>query len=715
MSLLSLDNNLRMNNNVSYNSNSQHIKSDRATKDRYRWSNSPTAPKTPSNLVKSTKLPSFSSHSQLSGKSEVVVYDRQKLLEFLNERETSLFKTRDEYDEQFENFFSLAKRFHTEKLNNLKLTFKNQILKQQIYFETELLELSKECMRDYECSGESKSNRRMFSSKKSHKSDKFEKEKQMVKLFKSDMKKLLEYMREALINSSDTLIEAYETCHILKTLETIENNFQKQNLNMKQTTSNLLKNSENNNHDQINSIKNKDEDKELTELNKQLSEEQVLFDNYKEEMDELMHTLDDIELQHLQRKDQLTTKAKFFNKLKNKFKFIETKYDKLNKQCSDLKYESYLFKKLHTEKQHISSSNNNNNNVQNCDSNLESNLYTKSSVLSSLSTTLSTSSSSRSSSTSSLSDCVGDITSNEISTTNEINLSESSSTKSSSSSSSSLSNEDISELMTENSENLEEFEELIDSFDPENKTDCDTELPNLSFSDYNRKLCLINDLIDLHKSKMSTKDLLSMSSESELSSTQQHPSLNNFTKANIKYFNLKNEEESDSKLQGLGQVNSIICKRLDQLCSSIDKNLVLYNVKQDSSLNLADVSTDGDRVCIENCNLKSNCDVSDWYITRQIDNMSINKYKFPLGSVIRPGKCLKIKSPFPNDQLDYLFAIKNQQSRKFEYHSSDLKKSFLKIKTQLIAPDGTLKAVNTQDIPQFYQEIFKYANIIKFL
>lgn len=108
-----------------------------------RWS---TVPKTPSNLVKSNKVPSFSTHSPAAaatGSGEMIVYDRQKLMEFLSERETTLFKTRDEYEEQFENFFSLAKRFHTEKLNNLKLVFKNQILKQQIYFETELLELSK--------------------------------------------------------------------------------------------------------------------------------------------------------------------------------------------------------------------------------------------------------------------------------------------------------------------------------------------------------------------------------------------------------------------------------------------------------------------------------------------------------------------------------------------------------------------------------------------
>ena len=133
MSLLHMEKNLI--------NNHRHAKLDRS-KERHRWSGSPTAPKTPSNLVKSTKIPSFSSHAN-SISSDVLIYDRQKLLEFLNERESSLFKTRDEYEEQFENFFVLAKRFHMEKLNNLKLTFKNQILKQQIYFETELLELSK--------------------------------------------------------------------------------------------------------------------------------------------------------------------------------------------------------------------------------------------------------------------------------------------------------------------------------------------------------------------------------------------------------------------------------------------------------------------------------------------------------------------------------------------------------------------------------------------
>lgn len=238
-------------------------------------------------------------------------------------------------------------------------------------------------MRDYELSGNSKTvnSRRMYSSKKQSKIDKYEKEKQIVKLFKSDMKKLLDYMREALINSSETLIEAYETCHILKTLETIENNFQKQHMQMKVTTSNLTRKNPSETADSLELEENKVED--LTELSKQLSEEQVMFDTYKEEMDDLMHTLDDIELQHLQRKDQLTTKTKFFNKLKNKFKFIESKYDKLNKKIADLKYESYIFKRLCEEKRHVSSNSDHQTETENS-ADLECNLYTKqSSVLSS--------------------------------------------------------------------------------------------------------------------------------------------------------------------------------------------------------------------------------------------------------------------------------------------------------------------------------------------
>ena len=112
------------------------------------------------------------------------------------------------------------------------------------------------------------------------------------------------------------------------------------------------------------------------------------------------------------------------------------------------------------------------------------------------------------------------------------------------------------------------------------------------------------------------------------------------------------------------------------------------------------MSTDGDRVCIENCNLKLDHDVSDWYITRQIEDMSIRSYKFPQGSLINAGKCLKVERPFANDQLEYLVAIKSEKKKKKK------KEPCVKIKTRLVSPDGTLKALQTQEIPQFYQEIF---------
>jgi hypothetical protein len=329
---------------------------------------------------------------------------------------------------------------------------------------------------------------------------------------------------------------------------------------------------------------------------------------------------------------------------------------------------------------------------------------------------LSTSSSSRSSSTSSLSDCVGDVISSN--NENETPSSEESSSKSSSSSSSSLSHHDISELLT-GSDNLD-FEEALEAdehsvFETDGKHEgYDEDLPNLTMVDYNRKLCLINELIRLHKSKMSEKDLWSMSSEEAATTAaeQQHPLLSNFTKANIKYFNLKNEEETEVQLEA-----QFICyKELGEISSSLESNLVLYNVKQESSLHLSDVSTDGDRVCVDNCNLKTSQDLSDWFITRQIDDMPVSTYKFPRGSVINAGKCLRIDMPFVNDQLNFLRAIRNQQIKKSEHmHSSDLKKAFLKIKTRLITSDGALKDMHTQEIPQFYHEIFKYANLIKFL
>jgi len=285
----------------------------------------------------------------------------------------------------------------------------------------------------------------------------------------------------------------------------------------------------------------------------------------------------------------------------------------------------------------------------------------------------------------------------------------------------------------------------------------------LSLTDYNRKLSLINDLINLHKSKMSTKDLWSMSSCTATSTTTtsaDSTTATNFIKANIKCFNLKEEEKCfhnnsdhthktdlfDDKLANYTIFDcnndshhsyiSNSCSNSNNISNHFNNNnnestssYTSNRLKQTSSLDLTDCSTDGDRVIVENCNLKSDRDISNWLLTRQIENMSISKYQLPIGSVIKSGKVLKIETPFANDQLDYLIAIKNHQHKQQDYHHHQQqqpqppqqqtirpgKKLCLKIRTKLISPDGTLKAQHIQEIPQFYQDIFKYDSMIQFL
>lgn len=729
-------------------------------------------PKIPSNLVKSS-IPSFSTAAS-SGIQDLMLYDRKQLLEFLAERQDNLLKTRSEYECQFENFFTLSKKFHTEKLTNLKLTFKNQILKQQIYFETEMLDLCREYSRDYETT---KTTSKSVSSQSSgggkpkprHQA-KLDKEKNLVRQFKTDMKILLDYMRESLINSADTLIEAYETCQTLKSLDHIENQFQKQNNQMKSTTSVLIKSlqrvqqlntdstpSTNNNIKQHQDEDDDNDDEESsTKLEKQLTDEQLQFNKYKQEMDELMHTLDDIELQHLQRKDQLSIKNKFCNKLKSKFKFIESKYDMLNKQIASLKYESYVYKELYTEKKRS-----NLNQLDSENNYCEFNSCSKSSAVSS---SMSPSSLSKSSSTSS---SMSDLVTSSTSSTAETNsnhvveeplLPDSSSASTKSSSSSSLCNQDMSELMT-GSAHLDDENSSNNSSGSEDSNEYDNRC-YLSLTDYNRKLSLINDLINLHKSKMSTKDLWSMSSSSTINVTSDSTATN-FIKANIKCFNLREEEKCFNNNNNKNSNNSnnsnnndsnnkktdlfddklsnytIFDCNNDYISSSDSKKIFNNNnnnestsytnnrLKHVSALDLTDCSTDGDRVIVENCNLKSDRDISNWLLTRQIENMAISRYQFPIGSVIKSGKVLKIETPFANDQLDYLIAIKNQhkkqeldqqiQQQQTMRPTISSKKLHIKIRTKLISPDGTLKAVHIQEIPQFYQDIFKYANMIQFL
>ncbi len=105
-----------------------------------------------------------------------------------------------------------------------------------------------------------------------------EQEIMLVRQFKNDMKKLIDYMRESLLNSSDTLIEAYETCQTLKGLEHMENNFQKQNSQMKSTTSVLIKSLERTNNTNNNN-KEEEEEEEGINFEKQNNFEIILLFN----------------------------------------------------------------------------------------------------------------------------------------------------------------------------------------------------------------------------------------------------------------------------------------------------------------------------------------------------------------------------------------------------------------------------------------------------
>ncbi|CAF0729272.1 unnamed protein product [Brachionus calyciflorus] len=490
-----------------------------------------TIPKVPSNLVTS------------SSPKEINSIDRNNLITCLLHAENDLTIAKQDYDEQFTKFLTLAKNFYQEKLKNLRLTFKNQILKQQIYFEQELIDLSKEYIKDFEALAPKTTSRNAA---------KHDKEQHAIKLFKNEMKKLVEYMRESLVNTSDTLMEAFETCEVLKRI----------NLSLN-----------------INSSLCQDSD--------ELDDEKIAIKNFQSEMENLLLVMDEIELQHLERKKILSKKSKFFTKLKSKLKYIEQKYETLRKNITNLKYESFVYKQLWLERQRLFTPNNN---------------------------LIESKTSSHSSSNSSLNE-------NSTSSSSSINC----------------------------------------------NSDFDEELDNLG-EDYNRKLEIINNLIDLHKAKSSSRDLWQVkNSKSILSIDKIEP-------------------------QAL-----IVCEREAE------------NLKREnSSLDLAECSTDGGKVVVENCSLKLDRDISNWFITRQIDDMSVFKYRLPNGSIIKSGKDLKIPTPFQNNELDFLIAIKQKINDNENYAK-------LKIRTKLVSPDGIVKAVHTQEIPQFYHEIFKYASLIQFL
>jgi hypothetical protein len=203
----------------------------------------------------------------------------------------------------------------------------------------------------------------------------------------------------------------------------------------------------------------------------------------------------------------------------------------------------------------------------------------------------------------------------------------------------------------------------------------------MSIKDYNRKLGLINELVNLHKAKSMCKDCFFFRDNSI-----NNPPIANANSANSTMFHL---DELDTEMT----------------CGPIRTS------KLNNSIDLSECSFEGDRVSVENSNLKLDRDVSKWCLTRQIENLStVCKYELPDGTVIKSGKSLRIEAPFTTSQLDFLLAIRKMKET--ESQSGGSNRFCIKIRTKLIAPDGTVKALHTQEIPQFYQEIFRYANLI---
>lgn len=79
------------------------------------------SPKIPSNLVKqnTTTISATSTSTSLAEKDE-----REQLARIVSEKEKLLFNARNEYDQQYETFFTVTKKFQLEKLNNLKVKLK---------------------------------------------------------------------------------------------------------------------------------------------------------------------------------------------------------------------------------------------------------------------------------------------------------------------------------------------------------------------------------------------------------------------------------------------------------------------------------------------------------------------------------------------------------------------------------------------------------------
>lgn len=164
---------------------------------------------------------------------------------------------------------------------------------------------------------------------------------------------------------------------------------------------------------------------------------------------------------------------------------------------------------------------------------------------------------------------------------------------------------------------------------------------------------------------------------------------------------------------GLG----LACEPDDVSSTSSSSSLRMYRRPplnrrhKSSALGLIECSCEGDRVGVENCDLKRDCDLTGWVLERCVDGLDETvECSLPAGSVVRSGKVLRLDEPFGRRAHrhveELLTAIKFTDPT---IHSR------LTITTRLLAPDRTLMASHTQEIPHFYREIFKYANLIRFL
>jgi len=648
-------------------------------------------PKVQSNLLKSPTRasPASTAASKTSASKIEVAASRDELVDWVGERERHLVSMKNEYEKHYVEYKQLVVKFYTEKLNNLKHSFKNQILKQKIYFETEMLELTREYWSDFEKQQKQQNSSSKSNSPKSNKKsnnnsninkNKESKNKQLIKLLKDDLRTLVEYMRESLIQSSDTLIEAYETCECLKRLEKTETSISRQYTAMRESTQNLL------NKDK--KSKTNDDNNEET---KQRDEEQARMDKYKSDLDELMNTLDDIELCHLQRKETLGGCCKLAAKLKSKFKFVESKYETLSRQVAALKFESYVYRELWAEKlrsdqQHSASNMRSASRSTSTSSLVDVDCDVSSQCPRDEFIVIGASSSSSSSSMMSNHEHQNDTVEHLIPLIDEFDLSDSNSTSSSDDDASS-SDSAASDLPNENLRNMGENETSNES-----KSSSSSSLPA---SDYNRKLALITDLINLHKSKSSSYNTTTTNTNNDVW-------YNNSTTTTT--------QQSPQKPSSKERQNSPTSTRRRQ---SQQQQRILHHSHHRSSLGLIECSYEGDRVSVENCDLRRDCDLTGWLLERRIDGLVdvdeelvVVESTLPASSVVRSGKALCILQPFGrrhNHIEEILTALKLASSAP------------LTITTRLLTPDRIPVAAHTQEVPHFYREIFKYANLIHFV